>query len=97
MTARNLPLRTMDVLEILAGYAALGATNADLARAAHTSPADISRITKLLISKGWARKSEDNGRFFPTPQFTRMCFRVLADFDRLQQRIADQRHSMTVG
>ena len=97
MTARNLPLRTMDVLEILAGYAALGATNADLARAAHTSPADISRITKLLISKGWARKSEDNGRFFPTPHFTRMCFRVLADFDRLQQRIADQRHSMTVG
>ena len=97
MTARNLPLRTMDVLEILAGYAALGATNADLARAAHTSPADISRITKRRISKGWARKSEDNGRFFPTPQFTRMCFRVLADFDRLQQRIADQRHSMTVG
>ena len=97
MTTRSLTLRTLDVLEVLSGYAASGASNADLARAAQTSPADISRITKLLISKGWARKSEDNGRFFPTPQFTRMCFRVLADFDRLQQRIADQRHSMTVG
>ena len=97
MTApRNLPLRTMDVLEILTGYAATGASNADLAQAAQTTPADISRITQLLISKGWARKS-DNGRFYPTPQFTRMSFRVLADFERLQQRIADQRHSMTVG
>ena len=94
---RNLPLRTLDVLEALTGYAASGATNADLAQAAHTAPADISRITQLLISKGWARKSEDTGRFYPTPQFTRMCFRVLADFDRLQQRIDDQRHSMTVG
>ena len=94
---RNLPLRTLDVLEALTGYAASGATNADLAQAARTSPADISRITQLLISKGWARKSEDTGRFYPTPQFTRMCFRVLADFDRLQQRIDDQRHSMTVG
>ena len=95
--ARNLSTRTLDVLEVLCGYAATGATNADLAHAAHTTPADISRITKLLIGKGWARKSEDTGRFYPTPQFTRMCFRVLADFDRLQQRIDDQRHSMTVG
>ena len=95
MTARNLPLRTMDVLEILAGYAALGATNADLARAAHTSPADISRITKLLISKGWARKSEETGRFHPTPAFTRLTFRVTADQDRLQTRLDDQRRSFT--
>ena len=94
--ARNLPTRTLDVLEVLSGYAATGASNADLAQAAQTTPADISRITQLLIGKGWARKS-DNSRFYPTPQFTRMCFRVLADFDRLQQRIADQRHSMTVG
>ena len=95
MTARNLPLRTMDVLEILAGYAALGATNADLARAAHTSPADISRITKLLISKGWARKSEDNNRFYPTAQFTRLTFRVLADFERVQAQLEDRRRSMS--
>jgi DNA-binding IclR family transcriptional regulator len=93
--ARNLTLRTLDVLEALAGYAANGASNADLAHAAQTSPADISRITKLLITKGWARKSDDNGRFYPTAQFTRLAFRVLADFERLENRIADQRRSMT--
>lgn len=92
---RNLPLRTMDVLEALSGYAASGATNADLARAAHTSPADISRITKLLISKGWARKSEDNNRFYPTAQFTRLAFRVLADFERVQAQLEDRRRSMS--
>lgn len=92
---RNLPLRTMDVLEALSGYAASGATNADLARAAHTSPADISRITKLLISKGWARKSEDNNRFYPTAQFTRLTFRVLADFERVQAQLEDRRRSMS--
>ena len=92
---RNLPLRTMDVLEALSGYAASGATNADLARAAHTSPADISRITKLLITKGWARKSEDSGRFYPTAQFTRLTFRVLADFERIQAQLEDRRRSMS--
>lgn len=94
--ARNLPLRTLDVLEILCGYAATGATNADLAHAVQTTPADISRITKLLISKGWARKSDMNQRFYPTTHITRLCFRVLADFDRMQQQIDDQRRSMTL-
>lgn len=92
---RNLPTRTLDVLEVLCGYAATGATNADLAHAAQTTPADISRITKLLISKGWARKSEDTGRFYPTAQFTRLTFRVAADFDRVQAQLEDRRRSMS--
>lgn len=95
MTTRSLTLRTLDVLEVLSGYAASGASNADLARAAQTSPADISRITKLLISKGWARKSEDNNRFYPTAQFTRLTFRVLADFERVQAQLEDRRRSMS--
>ena len=97
MTARNMTLRTLDVLEALSGYAANGASNAELAHAARTSPADISRITKLLITKGWARKSEDSGRFYPTAQFTRLTFRVLADFERAENQLADRRHSMTQG
>ena len=92
---RNLTLRTLDVLEALTGYAASGATNAELAHAARTSPADISRITQLLISKGWARKSEDTGRFYPTAQFTRLTFRVAADFDRVQAQLEDRRRSMS--
>lgn len=97
MTTRNLTLRTLDVLECLCGYAAQGASNSELANAAQTSPADISRITKLLLTKGWARKSEESGRFYPTAQFTRLTFRVLGDFDRLQAQIEDRRHSMTQG
>ena len=97
MTARNMTLRTLDVLEALSGYAANGASNAELAHAARTSPADISRITKLLITKGWARKSEDSGRFYPTTQFTRLTFRVLADFERAQSQLTDRRTSMTQG
>lgn len=95
MTNRSLTLRTLDVLEVLSGYAASGASNADLAHTAQTSPADISRITKLLITKGWARKSEDSGRFYPTAQFTRLTFRVMADFDRAQAQLSDRRTSMT--
>lgn len=95
MTNRSLTLRTLDVLEVLSGYAASGASNADLAHTAQTSPADISRITKLLITKGWARKSEDSGRFYPTAQFTRLTFRVLGDFERAENRLRDLKHGMT--
>ena len=49
----------------------------------------------LLIAKGWARKSEDTGRFYPQPAFTRLIFRVTADLDRLQTRLDDQRRALT--
>ena len=93
---RSLPLRTLDVLEALCGYAAVGASNAQLAQAAHTTPADISRITQLLIEKGWARKSDDTSRFYPTAQFTRLTFRVAVDFDRAQAQLEDRRRSMSL-
>ena len=91
---RNLTLRTLDVLEALCGYAATGATNGELAKAANTSAPNITRAMALLIAKGWARKSE-NGRFYPTPAFTQLSFRVLADFDRLETRVADTKRSLT--
>ena len=92
---RNLTLRTLDVLEVLCGYAATGATNGELAQAANTSAPNITRAMAQLIAKGWARKSEDTGRFHPTPAFTRLTFRVTADLDRLQTRLDDQRRSFT--
>ena len=55
----------------------------------------ITRAMALLIAKGWARKSEETGRFHPTPAFTRLTFRVTADLDRLQTRLDDQRRSFT--
>ena len=77
------------------GYAATGATNGELAKAANTSAPNITRAMALLIAKGWARKSEETGRFHPTPAFTRLTFRVTADLDRLQTRLDDQRRSFT--
>ena len=92
---RNLTLRTLDVLEVLCGYAATGATNGELAKAANTSAPNITRAMAQLIEKGWARKSEETGRFHPTPAFTRLTFRVTADLDRVQTRLDDQRRSFT--
>ena len=92
---RNLTLRTLDVLEALCGYAASGATNSELAKATHTSAPNITRAMAQLIEKGWARKSEETGRFHPTPAFTRLTFRVTADLDRVQTRLDDQRRAFT--
>ena len=92
---RNLTLRTLDVLEALCGYAASGATNSELAKATHTSAPNITRAMAQLIEKGWARKDEQTGRFFPKPDFTRLTFRVMADLDRAQQRLNDRHRALT--
>lgn len=94
---RNLTLRTLDVLEALCGYAASGASNGELARAADTSPSNVTRCMAQLIAKGWARKSEETGRFHPAGEFTRLTFRVLADLDRADNRMRDVRHNLTRG
>lgn len=91
----SLVLRVLNVLEVLTGFAATGASNKDLADALRTTPSHITRAVQCLIAKGWARKSEENGRFYPTAAFTRLSFRVQADFDRAQDRLADTRRSMT--
>ena len=88
-------LLVLTVLEALCGYAARGATNGELALATRTTPPQITRSLAVLIAKGWARKSEVDGRFYPTAAFTRLAFRVGADFDSLDTRIADTRRSMT--
>lgn len=84
----------LNVLEALCGYAANGARNVDLVEQVRTSAPQVTRVLAVLIDKGWARKSE-SGRFFPTPAFTRLSFRVLADFDRLETRIQDTKRAMT--
>lgn len=91
----SLVLRVLNVLEVLTGFAAAGASNKDLADALRTTPSHITRAVQCLIAKGWARKSEENGRFYPTAAFTRLSFRVQADFDRAQDRLADTRRAMT--
>ncbi|MDO5289323.1 MAG: hypothetical protein Q4F13_06775 [Pseudomonadota bacterium] len=94
-TERNQVLRTLDLLEVLCGYAASGATNGDLAKAAQTTPSQVTRGMAQLIAKGWARKSAETGRFYPTHAFTRLTFRVTADLDNAQTRLDDQRRAFT--
>lgn len=84
----------LDVLEALTGFAATGAKNSELAKAVKTSAPNITRVLGYLITKGWARKAE-NERFYPTAEFTRLTFRVLNDFRREQERIADSKLAMT--
>lgn len=87
-------LLVLTVLEALCGYAANGAKNSELVEAVKTKAPNITRVMGILISKGWARKAE-NGRFYPTPDFARLSFKVLADFDRLETRVADSKRAMT--
>ena len=93
--ARSLPLRTLDVLDALCGFAASGATNGELAQATRCTPSQVTRCMALLVAKGWARKSEETGRFYPAPAFTRLTFRITADLERLQTRLDDQRRALT--
>lgn len=84
----------LNLLEALTGFAANGARNTDLTALVQTSAPNVTRTMSILIAKGWARKAE-NGRFYPTPGFTQLAFRVLADFDRLETRVSDTKRSMT--
>lgn len=84
----------LNLLEALTGFAANGARNSDLTEMVKTSAPNVTRTMAVLMAKGWARKSE-NGRFYPTPAFTQLSFRVLADFDRLETRVADTKRALT--
>jgi DNA-binding IclR family transcriptional regulator len=98
MSATNVSesgLRLLSLAELLCGYAARGATNGDLAEALKTSRPNVTRDMAVLIVKGWARKSEDTGRFYPTTAFTRMLFRATDDVSRMQTQVDDLRRSMT--
>lgn len=88
-------IRTLHVLEALCSFAATGAGNNDLAALVKTSPSNITRAMEVLIQKGWARKDAETGRFYPTPNLTRIAVAVMADFNRARQRLDDQFTSMT--
>lgn len=86
----------LDVLEALCGFAATGATNTDLAQAVKTSAPQITRAMAKLIDKGWARKSTENSRFYPRPEMAQATYlRVMADFQRAENRMADLKRALT--
>lgn len=85
--------RAMDMLECLAGRTLDGMSNKDLAAALRCPPPYVSRTAEQLIRKGWVERDEATGRFRITPRFSRLTFRVLADFERAKQALdATQRN-----
>ena len=89
----SLTSRTLTVLEALAGYAAQGARNKELAAACSMSEVEVTRSLALLIEQGWASKSSESARYYPTDRFARLIVRVVDDFEAAQQRLSDMRHS----
>ena len=79
--------RALDMLEHLAGRVLDGMSNKDLAAAMRCPPPYVTRTAEQLIRKGWVEKDEATGRFRITTRFSRLTFRVLADFDRAKQAL----------
>lgn len=92
---RGAALKVLDVLDALSAYAVNGVSNTALAKQLNLSASNITRATRLLIDKGWARKDETTGHFHPTPRMARVFGRVMADLDRAERHVAEIRHNFT--
>lgn len=89
-------LRTLDMLEALSGHVIQGLTNKDLAEALRCPPPYVTRTADVLIGKGWVEKDEATGRFRITTCFSRLAFRVLADFDRAKTELDTLQRNYTL-
>lgn len=90
-------MRIMNIIDLLAGYAATGINNKHIAEMLGIRPKDVSIDIRLIIEKGWARQDEVTQKFYPTAAFTRLSFKVMADFEKLETQINDNRRNMTTG
>lgn len=89
-------LRALDMLECLAGRVVDGLSNKDMATAMRCPAPTVTRTAALLISKGWVEKDEATERFRITTRFSRLTFRVMADFDRAQQALDAVKRNYTL-
>lgn len=89
-------LRALDMLECLAGRVVDGMSNKDLAAAMRCPPPAVTRTAAFLISKGWVEKDDATERFRITTRFSRLTFRVMADFDRAQQALDAVKRNYTL-
>ena len=89
-------LRALEMLEALSGELPRGLSNKDLATALRCPPPYITRTAETLVQKGWVEKDEATGRFRITTRFSRLTFRVLADFDRAKQALEAAQRNYTL-
>ena len=92
---RDRGMKLLDALDAIIGHVHDGISNAQLAKKLDVSPATISRCMDTIITKGWARRDIQTGRYHPTADYSRLAFRVVAAFDAAEQRLADMKRSFT--
>jgi DNA-binding IclR family transcriptional regulator len=85
--------KMLDMVEALAAYPVTGISNSSLAKHLGCPPSWVTINMATLITKGWARKDEGNGLFYPTPAMGRVFGRVMADISAAEQRLADIKHN----
>lgn len=88
--------RALDMLECLSGRVLDGMSNKDLAEAMRCPPPYVTRTAETLIRKGWVEKDESTGRFRITTRFSRLTFRVMADFDRAKTALEQSQRNYTL-
>ncbi|MFN3437820.1 MAG: helix-turn-helix domain-containing protein [Acidovorax sp.] len=89
-------LRALDMLDCLAGRVVDGMSNKDLAAAMRCPPPYVSRTAAVLIGKGWVEKDPATDRFRITTRFSRLTFRVMADFDRAKADLESVQRNYTL-
>lgn len=89
-------MRALDMLECLAGRVMDGMSNKDLAAAMRCPPPSVTRTAAILITRGWVEKDPATERFRITPRFSRLTFRVLADFDRAKGELDQLQRNYTL-
>ena len=89
-------LRALDMLEALAGRVVDGMSNKDLAAALRCPPSYITRTAETLVQKGWVEKDVSTGHFRVTTRFSRLTFRVMADFERAKNELDQSQRNYTL-
>ena len=89
--------RCLAVLEALASSAQRGASNAELTSTCGLSAVQTTRACADLLACGWARKNEENGRYYPTPAFARLAYQIDRDFGRARQELDDRYNALRGG
>lgn len=87
--------KMLDMVEALSAYPVSGVSNTTLCKQLDCSASWVSQNITTLIKKGWARKDESNGLFYPTPAMGRVFGRVMADISAAEQRLYDIKHNFS--
>jgi len=87
--------RCAHVLEMLCGAVPHGMSNKAIAEALREPPSYVTRAAAELTAIGWVEKLP-SGNFGVTTRFSRLSFKVMAAFEKEQQRLSDMQRNYTL-